>query len=243
MVCLVSAGNASAAGFALIEQSASGIGNAFAGSAASAEDASTIFFNPAGMSYLPGKQIMVGVHCSRCRPSISTMPGSTTLNGAQAVDRGQWRGRGQRWVRAEFVRVSEPSPTMWLRPWHQCAVWAEDRIRSRLGGPIPGFESDLKTININASMAFKVNDKFSLGIGLNAQRASTLSQAVDFGTICFGQLGSPTCSFLGLTPQNNDGSQELNASDWGYGYNLGAIFQISSDMRIGVTYRSRSTTR
>ena len=43
---------ASAAGFALIEQSASGLGNAFAGAAATAEDASTVFFNPAGMSQL-----------------------------------------------------------------------------------------------------------------------------------------------------------------------------------------------
>ena len=39
---------APAAGFALIEQSASGMGNAFAGAAATAEDATTVFYNPAG---------------------------------------------------------------------------------------------------------------------------------------------------------------------------------------------------
>ena len=39
-------GQAFAAGFALIEQSGSGMGNAYSGAAASAEDASTIFFNP-----------------------------------------------------------------------------------------------------------------------------------------------------------------------------------------------------
>ena len=53
---------ASAAGFALIEQSASGMGNAFAGAAATAEDASTVFYNPAGMSRLEGTQITVGGH-------------------------------------------------------------------------------------------------------------------------------------------------------------------------------------
>jgi long-chain fatty acid transport protein len=37
---------AQGAGFALIEQNASGLGNAYAGQAAVAEDASTIFFNP-----------------------------------------------------------------------------------------------------------------------------------------------------------------------------------------------------
>src|SRR5713226_8903859 len=55
-------GIASAAGFALIEQSASGMGNAFAGAAATAEDASTIFYNPAGMSKIEGMQVTVGAH-------------------------------------------------------------------------------------------------------------------------------------------------------------------------------------
>src|SRR5689334_9076309 len=53
---------AAAAGFALIEQSASGMGNAFAGAAATAEDASTIFYNPAGMSMLSGTQFAVAGH-------------------------------------------------------------------------------------------------------------------------------------------------------------------------------------
>ena len=57
--CLIKmlAGSASAAGFALIEQSVSGLGNAFAGGAAVAEDAITIFFNPAGMARLKKPQV------------------------------------------------------------------------------------------------------------------------------------------------------------------------------------------
>src|SRR5205085_11485043 len=50
------AGQAYGSAFALQEQSGSGLGNAFAGGAAAAEDASTIFFNPAGMSRLTGIQ-------------------------------------------------------------------------------------------------------------------------------------------------------------------------------------------
>ena len=42
-----------AAGFALMEQNASGLGNAYAGAAAVAEDASTVWWNPAGMARLP----------------------------------------------------------------------------------------------------------------------------------------------------------------------------------------------
>ena len=46
-----------AAGFALMEQNASGLGNSYAGQAAAAEDASTIFWNPAGMTRLPGSAV------------------------------------------------------------------------------------------------------------------------------------------------------------------------------------------
>src|SRR5438045_2480831 len=52
---------AHAAAFALIEQSASGLGNSYAGAAAAADDVSIIFYNPAGMSLLPpGMQISAG---------------------------------------------------------------------------------------------------------------------------------------------------------------------------------------
>ena len=53
LIALAFAGSASAAGFQLLgEQSASGIGNAGAGSAAVADNAGTIFYNPAGMTQL-----------------------------------------------------------------------------------------------------------------------------------------------------------------------------------------------
>ncbi|HZE59219.1 MAG TPA: outer membrane protein transport protein, partial [Burkholderiales bacterium] len=51
---------ASAAFFQIAEQSASGIGNAFAGGAAIAEDASTVWYNPAGMTRFTGPQFVVG---------------------------------------------------------------------------------------------------------------------------------------------------------------------------------------
>ena len=54
-----------ASGFALKEQSASGLGTAFAGATAIAEDPSTLFFNPAGMARLEGNQLLtVGSYIS-----------------------------------------------------------------------------------------------------------------------------------------------------------------------------------
>lgn len=50
------------AGFQLLEQNASGLGNAYAGSAANPENASIIYYNPAGMTYLPGINVSGGVN-------------------------------------------------------------------------------------------------------------------------------------------------------------------------------------
>ena len=62
---------AHAAGFALIEQNASGLGNAYAGAAAVAEDASTVYFNPAGMTLLPDRQLVVVGHLIKPKMEFS----------------------------------------------------------------------------------------------------------------------------------------------------------------------------
>ena len=53
LIALAFSGTAAASGFQLQNQTGSGNGNAFAGAAATAEDAGTVMWNPAGMTYLP----------------------------------------------------------------------------------------------------------------------------------------------------------------------------------------------
>ncbi|HET7764956.1 MAG TPA: outer membrane protein transport protein, partial [Burkholderiales bacterium] len=69
---------ASAAFFAIAEQNASGIGAAYAGGAAIAEDASTVWYNPAGMTRLTRPQLVFAG--SYIDPSFKP-----TLNSASAV--------------------------------------------------------------------------------------------------------------------------------------------------------------
>ena len=86
------ASQAHASGFALIEQSASGLGNSFAGAAASVEDASTIFYNPAGMSLLPsGKEVSLGaafINISTKFNNSSSTPGLGRPLGSNGGDAG-----------------------------------------------------------------------------------------------------------------------------------------------------------
>src|SRR5687767_3061758 len=85
---------AGASGFALLEQSASRLGTAFAGTAAAADDATTVFFNPAGMIRLEGRQLAAGLASGIEITSEFRNTGSTAAFGQQSGgtggDAGDW---------------------------------------------------------------------------------------------------------------------------------------------------------
>ena len=90
-------------------------------------------------------------------------------------------------------------------------------------------DSELKTININPSLAFKASEKLSLGVGVSVQTAEViLSNAIDFGALI-------------LEPQQHDGFVYIegdNSDDLSYGWNAGLMFEFSSKSRLGLAYRS-----
>ena len=217
---------ASAAGFALIEQSASGMGNAFAGAAATAEDASTVFYNPAGMSRLEGKQITVGGHLIDLSAKFSDA-GSTK---PAALAAGPLGGNG-----GDAGGLSVVPNIYFVMP-------IGDRVNFGLGinapfglvteyddnwvGRFQGIKSDLKAVNINPSVSFKVNDAFSVGAGINYQRMDAeLTNAVVLAPPVFGGLA--------------EGRAKLKADDDGWGWNVGAMWQLTPATRVGVAYRSK----
>jgi long-chain fatty acid transport protein len=82
-------------------------------------------------------------------------------------------------------------------------------------------------MNVNPSIAYKVSDTVSLGAGLNYQKAEAVLTNAVF-------LAPPDVPVL--FPQ--EGRAKLDADDDGWGWNIGALFQVSPDMRIGAAYRS-----
>lgn len=92
--------------------------------------------------------------------------------------------------------------------------------------------AELKTININPTIAAKLSDQLSIGAGLNIQYADAeLSNAIDFGLIG-RRVGLPT------TPQGADGAVNIRGDDWSLGYNVGLMYTPSPNTRIGLAYRS-----
>jgi long-chain fatty acid transport protein len=208
-------GYAGASGFQLLEQNASGIGNAFAGSAASAEDASTVFWNPAGMTYLPGMQFVVGADAVRPSARFSdsgSIAATGRPRGGNGGDAGDWAG-----VPFGYLTM-QLSPSLAVGVGLSAPFGLATEYDPDWAGRFLAIKSELQTININPSIAWKINDSVSVGFGVNYQRIDAeLTRKVNFG----------------LEPL-----VKIEADDDAWGYNLGAIFQVSPTTRVGVSYRS-----
>lgn len=213
------AGVASASGFALQNQSGSANGNAFAGAAAAAEDASTIYFNPAGMTYLPkGHTISLsGTILDRSIKFKNTGTTNTALNGTNLANGGDAGGTA-------FLPHGYWSWSVAEDVWFGVGVGPNFGNHSEYDknfiGRNAGYMAEIEHININPSFAIKVNDKLSLGLGVNFTRAH----------VKFKQ-GVPT-------PTANNYLEVDSDATWGIGANIGAMFQLSPSTRVGVAYRS-----
>ncbi|MDH5357037.1 MAG: outer membrane protein transport protein [Gammaproteobacteria bacterium] len=217
------------AGFAIIEQSVTGLGRAFAGSAAVAEDASTIFFNPAGLVYLDRAEMDAAINY--IAPKSEFNDDSSTVTGSDGGD----AGNNALVPNFYYARPINDTTVFGLgisAPFGLVTEYDDD-----WQGRYHAIKSDLMTININPSLAFKTTDKLSVGFGLSLQYIDLeMTQAVDFGTLCAIAPGGP---YACANPKNNDGKAKFTADDWGWGFNLGLIYQVTEATRLAMSYRSK----
>jgi long-chain fatty acid transport protein len=181
----------SASGFALNEQSVSGLGVAYAGGAAQASDASTIFFNPAGIALLDQGELQLGGHFvapqaqftnEGSRYRLPNTPfNNVPISGGDGGDGG----------------VNHLLPNIYLsQPIFRSSQYGDLAVGIGLSVPF-GLETDynpgwvgrysalrtkLTTFDIQPTIAYRLFDRISLGASLDIQYASArLTQAIDFG--------------------------------------------------------------
>ena len=158
-------GTVGAAGFALMEQSASGLGNAYAGQSASAADATTVFFNPAGMSFLSGPQVVLGVAAidvsAKFSNTGSSIPNLATNTGSQPGGNGG--NAGSTIAVPNFFASLPLGDKLSLGFGVSVPFGLEIEYDDSWIGRFQGIKSDLTTINYNLAMAFKVTDTISIG--------------------------------------------------------------------------------
>ncbi|MDH5692435.1 MAG: outer membrane protein transport protein [Gammaproteobacteria bacterium] len=222
----LSINNGHAAGFALIEQSASGMGKAFAGMAASTEDASAMFYNPAAIGHLKGSQSTVAGHYIKPSSKFTNngsvlADGSTPLTGGNGGDAGVPAFVPNAYYKSDLnhevvfgvgLNVPFGLATSYDPGW-------VGRYHAQL--------SDLTTIAVSPTIALKSSERFAFGGSLVFQYAeATLSNRVDYGSICCGPA-----------PQTLDGSVSLTGDDVGFGIALGGLVNTGTT-RFGASYRS-----
>jgi long-chain fatty acid transport protein len=218
---------AGASAFALAEQGVSGLGNAYAGAAAVAEDASTVWWNPAGMSRLPrGKHLLMGGHL--IVPSTEFNNRASTPAALQPTGTGNGGDAGETALVPNLFFAMDLNPTWSFGVGVNVPFGLATEYDANWIGRFQGINSEVKTLNINPSVSYKLSDRASVGFGISYQRAEIdLTSAVNYSAAAGGALGP------GLEGQNNT---SVDGDAWGF--NIGAIFDIAPATRLGVHYRS-----
>jgi len=171
-----------AAGFQLTEQSVSGLGRAFAGSAAIADDASTIFYNPAGLTELDGRELLIGGSLIALGADydreLAVDAIGQPLTGGEGGDVGKLGGvpilyyahrLNEEWVFGMGVNA----------PFGLATDYDPDWV-----GRYQAVYSQVSTLNLNPSLGWKINDNWSLGFGLDIMHfRAKLTNMVDYGAV------------------------------------------------------------
>lgn len=208
------------AGFYIKEQGVTGLGRAFAGESAMAEDASTIFFNPAGMTHLDRAEVQANGHLLIPQTAM-TDTGTTQPPGWPVGGDG-----GNPYEPSLVPNLYAATPVtengdIWVGIGLSAPFGLSNKYDDDWFGRYDSIETSLKTINVAPTVAWRVNDYFAIGAGLDVQHADAkLTQAI-------------------ATPlPGTDALATVEGETTSIGFNVGAIVEPIPGTRIGVHYRS-----
>jgi len=246
--------SAYSAGFALIENSASGMGNAFAGASAVAEDSSTVWFNPAGMTYLTetlnGKaQVSSSGHILSTNTKFTDKGTSAPASLLSTIDGVKDSDEGHNGLIPNIYYVKQLKPHLSFgvsvnAPFGSGNEYDEDWV-----GRYQATKTALKTINVNPSLSWKANDKFSIGGGISAQYIHvSLGKALDSAAACRSiaipagstAIWNNVCNtqYPNASKVEKDSQVLVEGDDISFGFNLGLLYQPTQKTRLGASYRS-----
>lgn len=204
-----------ASGFALNEQSISGMGTGFAGRSSSADDASTIFGNPAGMSRLKREQVTGGAALLDARTDIS--------DASSSPNSGSNDGDMVPLVAVPMGYYVKPIDEHWAFGIGMYAPFGlVTDYENGFAGRYFGSKSEVKVITLQPTVSYAFNDKVSIGFGPTINRIE-------------GTLESD----LSITQAAPDGKVKIKGDDTALGYNIGVLVQATDSTRVGLTYHSK----
>jgi long-chain fatty acid transport protein len=234
-----------AAGFGIATQSAGGTGNAYAAGAASIEDASAMWQNAAALSMLTGTQAVAGLHV--ITPSIKFRNRNSQAATFQPL--GNSGGDAGSTVIVPDLYFTVPLNNAWTFGLGVNSPFGLiDDYNDTWIGRFQGVKSDVKTINVNPALSWKINDQLALGAGVNWQRIdATFTSRVNYSGALAQAAGAAAAqglipaelvpSIVAATPGLSARSQ-VEGSDSAWGWNVGALWRPTPSTRVGASYRS-----
>ena len=165
---LLSAG-AWAAGFQLSEQSVVGLGRAHAGAGVAGDDLSSVFYNPAGMVLVGGDALQFGATYAELDAPFTGQ--NTTYWSVPQTQVGSDNGRGPGELVPSFFYVHRLDERLVAGLGLTVPFGLGARYGNNWFGRDHGISSSIKTLDINPSLAYRVNERWSVGGGVSAQYA------------------------------------------------------------------------
>ncbi|MGB6410524.1 MAG: outer membrane protein transport protein, partial [Candidatus Deferrimicrobiaceae bacterium] len=223
VVLLFSATSAMAGGFRLPEAGAKAMGMGFAFTA-QADDPSAIYFNPAGIVQLEGDNLMVGM--TYIKANGGSFSGITPLTGGASVSETQ-KDLDFFVPNAYFTSKASPNFAYGVGIFSPFGLGQEYENRNTSIFRSQITKIDLKTLVVNPTVAYKVNDLLSIGAGIDFMygkaKLSRTPVGIDSAT------GFPANLYNG----------DLDGDGTAWGFNLGMLVTPIKQLKIGVAFRSK----
>ncbi|MCT8572262.1 outer membrane protein transport protein [Glaesserella parasuis] len=225
-----SAAGASAAAFQLAEVSTSGLGMAYAGNAAVADNASVVATNPALMTKFKQVEISAGgVYVDADVDVEGSFKGSfnRTVNGREIPSSATGNANAKDIIPSAIVPnlyvVAPISERFAVGGGVNVNYGLKSEFEKTYSAGVLAGKTKLSAVNYNFSSAYDLGYGFSFGAGLNAVHAkATLERH-------FGALNpmAPTAT-----------ASRLKGDKWGFRWNVGLTYDINENNRLGVAYHS-----
>ncbi|PMH41813.1 aromatic hydrocarbon degradation protein [Vibrio sp. 10N.286.49.B3] len=211
-----------AAGFQLAEYSATGLGRAYAGEAAMADNASAQWRNPAMLTYLKGTQISTGAIYVAPNMDVSGTVTPPSTGGDISYDATS-NDIAHNAVIPNFYLSHQINQDLFFGFALGTNYGMETDLGSDFAGSHFGDQASIMTMEVNANLAYQLTDAVSIGGGIRYVLGE-------------GHFGATLPDHI--SGGNDITLKYMEGDDTAWGYQLGAAWQVNDDHRIGVTYKS-----
>jgi len=214
-ILVIATAQANAGAFAIREQSTYGQGTSFAGVAAGGSP-SSMFWNPATMTQFKGVVSESGFSAIIPHVAQTPLPGST-LAGAPLLFPGDSNTGGNALVGNGYTSY-QIRPDLWLGFALNAPFGLSVDFSDPWAGRNYGLDTTIKTYNANPTIAYRINDWISVGVGAQLQYASIRY----------------TTGFAPFPPSD----VVLDGKGWGFGATAGVTFTPWASTTVGLGWRS-----